>query len=174
MSVVEKMKSYIGAYSATDIRSLLAADHEHISALTEQISSDESKQKRVRAFDELKPFLTAHARAEEQAVYIALVELRGSPDSRADANEGFVEHSLVDVLMERLSKTELAATDAWKAHAHVLKEMLDHHIKEEERGIFEELGEHFTDEQRDAMGSDFVARKRTLLPNDGTQSKRAA
>jgi hemerythrin superfamily protein len=125
MSVVEKMKSYIGAYSATDIRSLLHADHEQISALTERISSDESKQKRIRAFDHLKPFLTAHARAEEQAVYIPLVKLRGSPDSRADGNEGFVEHSLVDVLMERLSKTELAPTDAWKAHAHVLQEMLD-------------------------------------------------
>ena len=35
--------------------------------------------------------------------------------------------------------------------------MLDDHIKEEERGIFEELGEHFTDEQRDAMGADFAA-----------------
>ena len=174
MSVVEKMKSYLGAYSPTDIRSLLHADHEHISALTEQINSDESKQKRVRAFDDLKPFLTAHARAEEQAVYIPLTKLRGSPDSRADGNEGFVEHSLVDVLMERLSKTELAATEAWKAHAHVLQEMLDHHIKEEEHGIFEELGEHFTDEQRDAMGADFVARKQKLLPTDGTRSKKAA
>jgi len=174
MSVVERVKSYIGAYSATDIRSLLHADHEQISALTEQLSSDESRQRRVRAFDELKPLLTAHARAEEQAVYTALVELRGSPDSRADGNEGFVEHSLVDVLMERLSKTELAATDAWKAHAKVLQEMLDHHIAEEERGIFEELGEHFTDEQRDAMGVEFVARKRKLLPADGTSSKKAA
>ena len=174
MSVVEKVKSYIGAYNATDIRSLLHSDHEQISALTEQISGDESKQKRVRAFDQLKPLLTAHARAEEQAVYIPLVNLRGSPDSRADGNEGFVEHSLVDVLMERLSKTELAATEAWKAHAQVLQEMLEHHIKEEERGIFEELGEHFTDEQRDAMGADFVARKRKLLPTDGTQIKKAA
>lgn len=174
MSVVEKMKSYIGAYSATDIRALLHADHEQISALTEQINSDESRQKRVRAFDQLKPFLTAHARAEEQAVYTALVKLRGSPDSRADANEGYVEHSLVDVLMERLNKTELASTDAWKAHAHVLKEMLDHHIKEEEHAIFEELGEHFTDVQRDAMGADFVARKRRLLATDGTQIRKAA
>jgi hemerythrin superfamily protein len=135
MSVVEKVKSYVGAYNASDIRSLLHADHEQISALTEQIVSDESKPKRVRAFDRLKPFLTAHARAEEQAVYVPLVRLRGSPESRADGNEGFVEHSLVDVLMERLSKTELAATDGWKAHAQVLKEMLDHHIKEEERGF---------------------------------------
>lgn len=174
MSVVEMMKSYIGAYSATDIRALLHADHEEISALTEQMSSDESKAKRIRAFNQLKPFLTAHARAEEQAVYVALVKLRGSPEARAYGNEGAVEHSLVDVLMERLSKTEVAATDAWKAHAQVLRELLDHHIKEEERGIFEELGEHFSDEQRVAMGADFVARKQKLLLVDGTRSKKAA
>jgi hemerythrin superfamily protein len=174
MSVVEKMKSYIGVYGSTDVRSLLHEDHEQISALTEQMSSDESTQKRVRAFAQLKPFLIAHARAEEQAVYTPLVNLRGSPDSRADGNEGFVEHSLVDVLIERLSKTRLAATDAWKAHAKVLHEMLDHHIKEEERGIFEELGEHFTDEQLEAMGSEFTARKLKLLPTQRSQIRRAA
>jgi hypothetical protein len=173
MSVVEMVKSYMGAYNATDIRSLLHADHEQIKALAEQISSEDSRQKRVRAFDRLKPLLTAHARAEEQVVYSSLVELRGSPDSRADGNEGFVEHSLVDVLVERLSKTELAATDAWKAHAQVLQEMLDHHIKEEEHGIFEELGEHFTDEQRDAMGTDFIARKENLLPKDAIKVRKA-
>ena len=172
MSVVEMMKSYMGSYSATDIRSLLHAYHEEISALTEQMSGDESKAKRIRAFNRLKPFLTAHARSEEQAVYVALVKLRVSPEARAYGNEGAVEHSLVDVLMERLSKTEVAATDAWKAHAQVLRELLDHHIKEEERGIFEELGEHFSDEQRDAMGRDFVARK--LLLVDGTRNKKAA
>lgn len=174
MSVVEKVKSYIVSYSTTDIRSLLHADHEQFSALTETLCSDESKQKRVRAFDQLKPFLTAHARAEEQAVYVPLVSLRGSPDSRADGNEGFVEHSLVDVLMERLSKTDLAATDGWKAHAQVLKEMLDHHVKEEEHGIFEELGEHFSDEQREAMGADFVARKKELLAVGSRHIKKAA
>lgn len=172
MSVVEMMKSYIGTYSSTDIRSLLHADHEVIRELTEQMSSDDSKPKRIRAFNQLKPLLTAHSRAEEEAVYVALVKLRGSPEARAYGNEGAVEHSLVDVLMERLSKTEVAATDAWKAYAQVLRELLDHHIKEEERGIFEELGKHFSDEQRDAMGADFVARKQKLLLLDG--SKKAA
>ena len=174
MSVLEQVKSFIGVYDSADIRSLLHEDHEQISALTEEMSSDESRQKRVRAFDQLKPLLTAHARAEEQAVYVPLIDLRGSADSRADGNEGFVEHSLVDVLMERLSKTRLAATDAWKAHAKVLHEMLDHHIKEEERAIFAELGEHFTDEQREAMGADFLTRKLKLLPAHRRQIKIAA
>jgi len=174
MSVVEKMKSYIGVYSSTDVRSLLHEDHKQISALTEEISSDESRQKRVLAFNQLKPLLTAHARAEEQAVYMPLINLRRSAPARVDGNEGFVEHSLVDVLMERLGKTNLAATDAWKAHAKVLHELLDHHIKEEEREIFEELGEHFSDEQRDVMGSDFSARKVKLLSAHRSQIRRAA
>ena len=45
MSVVEKVKSYVGAYNASDIRSLLHADHEQISVLTEQIVSDEYRAK---------------------------------------------------------------------------------------------------------------------------------
>jgi hypothetical protein len=52
--------------------------------------------------------------------------------------------------------------------------MLDHHIMEEEQGIFAELGKHFTDQQRDAMGADFLLRKEMLLPDDGTHSKKAA
>ena len=163
MSVMEKVKSYVGAYGDSDIRSLLHSDHERFRVLAEQMASDESKQKRTDAFDRLKTYLAAHARAEEQAVYKPLLALRGSPDSRALANEGFVEHSLVDVLLERLGKTELAGTEAWKAHAQVLKEILDHHIKEEERQIFEELGEHFSEDQRAVMGADFVARKEKLL-----------
>ena len=167
MSVMEKMMSYVGAYGDDDIRSILHRDHEQFRSLVTLMASDESKQRRISAFERLQPFLTAHARAEEQAVYNPLLALRGSPDSRAMGNEGFVEHSLVDVLMERLGKTELAGTEAWKAHAEVLKEILEHHIKEEERGIFEELGEHFSDDRRVAMGADFAARMEKLLRVDG-------
>ena len=78
MSVVEQVKAYIGVYDSADIRSLLHEDHEQISALTEEMSSDESRQKRVRAFELLKPLLTAHARAEEKAVYVPLIDLRGT------------------------------------------------------------------------------------------------
>jgi|KBSSwiStaDraftv2_1062776.scaffolds.fasta_scaffold754428_2 hemerythrin-like domain-containing protein len=159
MSVMEKVKTYVGVYSDNDVRSLLKHEHEEIKALTKVMASDESKPTRTAAFERLKPFLTAHARAEELAVYNPLIAVKGSPDSHAMGNEGFVEHSLVDVLMERLGKTDLAGTDAWKAHAKVLKELLEHHIKEEEGEMFEELGEHFSEEQRAAMGADFEAKK---------------
>ena len=163
MSVLEKVRTYVGRYAATDIRALLSQDHDEFKELLKQLTSDESSGSRVSAFGLLKPALTAHARAEEAAVYTRMVDLKGSRDARAYGNEGFVEHSLVDVLMDRLSKTDLAGTDAWKAHANVLKEMLEHHIAEEEHEVYEELGEHFSDEQRDAIGADFLARKQDLL-----------
>ena len=56
----------------------LHPDQEQISALAEESSSDQSKQKRVRAFDHLKTLLIAHPRADEQAVYIPRVKRRGS------------------------------------------------------------------------------------------------
>ena len=163
MSVLEKVRTYVGGYAATDIRALLSEDHDEFKELLKQMTSDKSSTRRVSAFSRLKPLLTAHARAEEAAVYTRMVDLKGSEDARAYGNEGFVEHSLVDVLMERLGKTNLAGTDAWKAHAKVLKEMLEHHIAEEEHDVYEELGEHFSDQQRDAIGADFLARKHALL-----------
>ena len=163
MSVLERVKSYVGVYGPTDVRSMLHIDHKEIQAFTQTMASDEPTAKRLSAFEGLKPLLVAHARAEEASVYTPLMKVKSSPDSRLMANEGFVEHSLVDVLMERLSKIDLVATDAWKAHAKVLKELLDHHIKEEEDDLFEELGEHFSDAQRERMGRDFATRKSAFL-----------
>lgn len=172
MSVLEKVKLYAHVYDATDVRVLLHEDHREIKDLVETMTSDEPTQTRIGAFRRLEPLLNAHARAEEAAVYTALMKLKGAPEARQAGNEGFVEHSLVDVLMERLSKTDLAGTDAWKAHAKVLKEMLDHHIDEEEDQVFGELGEHFSDDQRERLAGDFAARKQALLSR--SQGKRYA
>ena len=44
-----------------------------------------------------------------------------------------------------------------------IDQLLDHHIKEEEDDLFEELGEHFSDAQRERMGRDFATRKSAFL-----------
>ena len=163
MSVIETMKVYLGVDDQNDIRSLLHDDHEQILSLLKEICEAGTAAKRTALFDALNPFLSAHARAEEQVVYTRLMSGRSSEDAKDLGNEGFVEHSLVDMLLARLSKTTLAGTGAWKAHAIVLKEILEHHIKEEEGEIFSVLGKEFSDEQRLAMGSAFTLEKNRLL-----------
>lgn len=163
MDVLDTVKTVIGVATRPDVRTLLKEDHRQILELARDIADEESTARRRALFKSLKPLLTAHARAEERAVYTELVKARSTRDSKDLGNEGFVEHSLVDILLERMSKTALAGSDAWKAHATVLKELLEHHIKEEEDEIFDELGKHFSDARRESMAEAFAEDKRALL-----------
>lgn len=174
MSVLEKVKATLGAYSETDVRSLLHADHQRILELSKELAETDSATRRKTVLRELKPFLTAHSRSEEAAVYAPLMQLRSSPDSREAANEGMVEHNLADIVVERLANTYDATSDMWKAHAKVLHEALDHHIKEEERGVFEELGEHFTSEEREAMAIQFVQGKESITTGSVPRARKRA
>ncbi|MEO8738690.1 MAG: hemerythrin domain-containing protein [Casimicrobiaceae bacterium] len=178
MSVLEKFKSTLGAYSETDVRSLLHADHKRILELAKELAETDSAARRKSVLRDLKPFLTAHSRSEEAAVYAPLMQLRDSPDSREAGNEGMVEHNLADIVVERLANTYDATSDMWKAHAKVLHEALEHHIKEEEGAVFEELGEHFTAEEREAMATQFVQGKEKIaakpVPRNERGRKRAA
>ncbi|MEO8676669.1 MAG: hemerythrin domain-containing protein [Casimicrobiaceae bacterium] len=170
MSVIETVKTYLGAQSAGDIRALLHEDHKEILSLVREMAEAGTADKRMSYFHALKPFLTAHARAEETIVYVPMTKAKGE-ESRDLANEGFVEHSLVDVLMERMGKPGVAGSDGWKAHAAVVKELLEHHIKEEEGEIFAALDKQFSDQQRQAMAVNFTAEKARLTK--GMRSPRA-
>jgi hemerythrin superfamily protein len=172
MSVFEKMRSTLGAYPDTDVRGLLHADHVRIRELALQLAEAESAPRRKALLRELKPLLTAHSRSEESAVYTPLMELRNSPDSRMAGNEGMVEHNLADIVLERLAKTSDASSYMWQAHAKVLHESLEHHIKEEESELFEELGEHFSDAEREAMAGEFL-RGKAKFPADVVAGSKA-
>ena len=171
MSILEKAKTYVGVYADTDIRGKLKTDHEAIRDLAKGACEESTPAKRTESFKLLKPFLTAHARAEEAVVYTALVKKRRSPDSRDYGNEGFVEHGVVDDLMAQIAATRPAGSDMWKARAKVLFEMLKHHIDEEEKNIFEELGEHFDDAQRAKMADEVESRQGQLLSGSRDRAK---
>jgi len=174
MDVLETVKSAIGVKTRRDVRELLKDDHRDVLELVRKMADESSTAQRRALFKALKPLLTAHARAEERVVYTELVKARSTRDSKDLGNEGFVEHSLVDILLERMSKTALAGSDAWKAHATVLKELLEHHIEEEESEIFDALGEQFSDERREAMAEDFLEDKRAILEPRSRGARKAA
>jgi len=164
MSVIESVKTYLGVEGKNDIRDVLHEDHEEILSLVQDMADARTAEKRMSYFNSLEPLLTAHARAEEQVVYVPMTKAKDA-EAKDLGNEGFVEHSLVDVLMQRMSMPGVAGTDGWKAHATVVKELLEHHIKEEEGDIFSALAKDFSDDQRDAMAVQFNRAKARLLGN---------
>jgi hypothetical protein len=55
-----------------------------------------------------------------------------------------------------------AASPEFSAAAKVLKELVEHHVREEERNIWSDVRENFSEEDRMAMNAAFEAAKKKV------------
>lgn len=130
--VAESADGLIAALQG-DVITAIKEDHDSLrNYLSVLKSTDEPMQKRRKAYDDFSALLKSHTVAEENAVYKIGMTLPGQ-DMHIKFAQGFVEHQLADDLMARME----AADDAqvWSAHANVLAEIVEHHLKEEERDL---------------------------------------
>lgn len=135
-SVVDKVAEGADGVIAAiqgDIVSAIKEDHDSLrNYLSILKSTDEPMQKRRKAYEDFSALLKSHTVAEEKAVYETGMKLPGK-DMHIKFAQGFVEHQLADDLMRRMESTE--DSQAWSAHGNVLAEIVEHHLKEEERDL---------------------------------------
>jgi hypothetical protein len=162
MDVIDTVRNTLSVYADNDVRALLVSDHEAICDLAQRLVDATTAAGRHAIIERLRPLLTAHARAEE-TVYAALTKVEASPAPRVAGYEGGIEHHLVDVALAGLAARIDAPADLWTAHARVLHDLVDRHICDEENKTFEEVGERFSIEEREALAADFERRRQTLL-----------
>ena len=163
MTLVDEIKLLLEAptMNARDIRTLLRQDHDEARKLARDMYESESGDERRALLRQLKPALLVHSRAEEKEVYDVLLKFPDQ-DLRDLAYEGYVEHGVLDDLLEKLLKSRKTETDEWKAHAKVLLDFLEHHTEEENERMCAVLEEHFNDDEREALGRRFTAAKSRL------------
>ena len=154
-----------------DVRALLKTDHDEVKDLLAGLVDGEQGRSRKLLLEKLKTNLTAHSRAEEQVVYDALIGARAKQDVRVSGEEGYVEHGAVDDLLARISRLDVG-TDLWLAHAKVIRELLEHHISEEQNEVFAELGDLFSREELVLMGEQFLRRKARVLTQQASRQQR--
>lgn len=148
-----------------DILTTLHQEHEEIQALLKQLVESDSAPERRTLLLRVKQALVPHARAEEKVVYDRILALKGGKN-KTDGHEGYFEHETADRMLANLGKIEQVKSAEFTAAAKVLKELLEHHIGEEERDIFSDVRENFSDEKRVAMNDEFAAaKKRVKIPN---------
>jgi hypothetical protein len=175
MSFVNTVKSLSARATMDheDVRSLLMKDHDEAKAVAKQMHEATTAARRMALLAKLKPALTAHSRAEERVVYNALLRVRSDDPSHVLADEGYVEHSLLDELLTTLSSTD-AGADRWKANAKVLDELLEHHTAEEQSDVFAKLGDHFERDKLEAMGTQFLREKAAVLREIKSPSRKSS
>jgi hemerythrin superfamily protein len=158
-------KSVMGALSpktegAADILDTLQTEHDEVGDLLKKLVDSNNAREQKQLVQKVKRALVPHSKAEEKVVYDAVLALRGK-DAKIDGNEGYIEHGLADSTLKKLDKLT-ANTPEFQAAAKVLKELIDHHVQEEERNIWAQVKENISDEQREKMNRDFLAAKKKV------------
>ncbi len=163
MTLLDEIKLLLEAptMNARDIRTMLRQDHDEVRKLSRDMYESESGDERRALLRQLKPALFVHFRAAERDVYDALLKFPDQ-DLRDLAYEGYVEHGVVDDLLEKLLKSRKTETDEWKAHAKILLDLIERHVGEHAERVCGVLEERFDDEGREAMGRRFTGTKSRL------------
>jgi hemerythrin superfamily protein len=166
-SIEQATKTVMGALSPspgeTDILDTLQAEHDEVQDLLQRLNKSETAREQKSLVNQIKQALVPHTKAEEEVVYTPIAAL-SAEKAKIDGAEGFTEHALASATLMQLDSLT-PNTPEFKAAAKVLKELIDHHVQEEERNIWAQVKENFSSEQREQMNRDFLAaKKRVRVP----------
>jgi iron-sulfur cluster repair protein YtfE (RIC family) len=150
-----------GDLQSADILDTLKKEHDEVKDLLENLHDAETPAQRRNLVQKIKTALVPHTKAEEKVVYDAVIALRDK-HAQMDGHEGYLEHEWAAKTLQRLESISNAASPEHKAAGKVLKELVEHHIEEEERNIWADVKEHFSDDDRKKMNVAFVAAKRRV------------
>ena len=146
-----------------DILTKLKKEHREVQLLLDQLVDSESAPERRSLLKQIKSALVPHSRAEEKVVYDAVRALKDR-EAMQDGEEGYLEHGLADRMLATLGKAN-ASSVQFAAAAKVLRELINHHVREEESNIWSDVKDHFSDEERMEMNREFeTAKKKVKIP----------
>jgi hemerythrin superfamily protein len=143
-----------------DIYQRIKEDHRMQRDLAERILDTAGKsEERQQLWEEFQPEAVAHANAEEQTFYAALIE---EPETQEQARHSVSEHKKADDLIEAISDMDMSS-GGWLQKFKKLKEDLDHHMDEEEQEVFSKARKIIDEPQAKQLAQAFNDRKEAEL-----------
>lgn len=137
---------------------MLKGQHREVDALFAEIeaASDKAYKTKERLVKTIMEKLDMHADIEERIFYKAARE--------ADEDlvlESYEEHAAMKNMLKRLANTE-GSDETFKAKITVLKELVEHHVREEENDLFPKCREVFAEDELMEIGQAMMARMEKL------------
>lgn len=111
-----------------DIFERLTSEHEEMKSQMEALSKGFDSD----SFNSFAEEINAHMQAEEDSLYQAI---RDDNQIHSLVMEGYEAHHTAALLLRELQRNE-GGTDRWEAKFEVFKELVEHHIEEEESQVF--------------------------------------
>ena len=143
-----------------DIYNYLKKDHQTVADLFEQILSTKSTNKRKSLFEEVAKELLLHADAENATFYEAL---RNHSKTSERIQHAEKEHKEVKDYIAKLNRLSIES-EKWVEQFGEFKHSVIHHVKEEEKDIFEEAKKVLSKEAAKQLAVDMETIKQGLKP----------
>jgi hemerythrin-like domain-containing protein len=124
---------------------LLVQQHDKVKKALGQLA--EGKGDLAATLKEVADDLAAHMAIEQQLFYPTVLSVK-----RDLVNESYEEHSVAELALKRLLRTP-PQEELFKARATVLKELIEHHVKEEEEELFPAVEKALSAETLEGLGT---------------------
>jgi hemerythrin superfamily protein len=159
-SVAKVFSSDSKAARDADILNTLKEEHEEVKSLLSALQRAESAKERSQLVQSIKQALVPHTKAEETVVYDAIMAT-AEEEAETDGLEGYLEHEWASKTLQRLEQAGPTSAEH-KAAANVLKDLVEHHIEEEESNVWRDVRKHFDVEARVQMNRAFETAKQKV------------
>ena len=148
-----------------DAIQLLKADHKKVRELLDDLAGTTARGAKTRAtlLRKITTELEVHTKIEDEIFYPAFKEAGEKSGDSQMVFEAYEEHRAVgDLVLPDLNKTP-PGSEQFSGRAKVLKELVEHHIKEEEGDMFPRAKALMSKEQLKTLGDKLAMRKQELL-----------
>ena len=143
---------------------LLKQDHKTVRGLLSDLEATTRRalKRRGELLAKVAREIDVHTRIEEEIFYPAFKQAGDRGEDAKLYHEAREEHRAAgEMVLPDLLKTA-PDSEEFGGRAKVLKELLEHHIQEEESDIWAQVKDNFTDDQRARMEKDFQAAKKKV------------
>ncbi|MDB6096709.1 MAG: hemerythrin [Francisellaceae bacterium] len=140
-----------------DAIEILEKEHVEILSLLKKLeqTNKDSIDERETLIKRIYELVSNHSHNEEKLIYPESIK---NNDLEALTREAIQEHHVIDLLLNEIIKMPVTHKD-WIAKCTVLRENLEHHIKEEEETLFPKLQKLMSNVQLSEIGEIMMEQK---------------
>jgi len=149
--------------SARNVLGILKEDHARVKKLLEEFAETTDRGVKVRRelLDKITMELEIHTQLEEELFYPAYKHAVETKEDRKLFFEAAEEHALVKETLKKLAKTKVESEE-FGARAKVLKDLVEHHAREEENDMFPAARKAMGEELLSNLAQEVEARRDVL------------
>lgn len=142
---------------------MLKSDHATVKRLLRELNetTERAVKARERLVSQIEQELKTHAQLEEEIFYPAFKVVAEGTKAEEMFYEAAEEHHVVDMVLPAL-KSANPKSPEYGAKVKVLKELIEHHIREEEDEMFAKARQLFDDAHLRELGDLMQARRKSI------------